>query len=267
MIPEIIESYPTEMHRDAAHKTVAYFRKSKGVDAILLVNSCAREKATKDSCLDIAVLVDSEAHQDKGRDLENKWQVYCRNESFFQEFRRSGKFTEVHAYVFDGAYSEDCVEWEGGPDPFEIEIGNTLAYSFPLYVGSERLDHLKKKWLPYYSEEVRTRRLNMIERYFFNHLDRISPYVERSLYFQANKRLHWAFEKFLQNLFIAKQVYPLCYDKWIEEQIVKFLELPELFEKLPKLFEITNFQSRELITKGHFLKDLYNNYVTDFILH
>ena len=263
MKPEIVEFYPTEMHRDASQKTVAYFRESKGVEAILLVNSCARGKATKDSCLDIAVLVDPKTHKNRGNDLENKWQAYWRNESFFQKFRHSGKFSEIHAYVFDGVYSEDCFEWEGGPDPFEIEIGNTLAYSFPLHVNSERLDNLKKKWLPYYSEEVRTRRLKMIERYFFDHIDRIGPYVERGLYFQAFKRLHWAFEKLLQNLFIAKLVYPLCYDKWIEEQIVEFLELPEFFRKLPNLFEIANFQSHELVTKGSKLKELYKEYIIE----
>ena len=49
-------SYPTDAHARAADAIVEFFATRAETDAVLLVNSCARGKATRDSCLDIAVL-------------------------------------------------------------------------------------------------------------------------------------------------------------------------------------------------------------------
>ncbi len=53
--------YPTPQHALAADRIVAFFAGREGVDAVLLTNSCARGKATRDSCLDIFVLAAAEA--------------------------------------------------------------------------------------------------------------------------------------------------------------------------------------------------------------
>jgi hypothetical protein len=80
--------------------------------------------------------------------------------------------------------------------------------------------------------------------------------VERELYFQSFARLHWAFDLFLQALFIARRTYPIADNKWIREQVVEILGLPELYEKLPGLFEIQRFESAELAEKADELRQL-----------
>lgn len=49
-------SYPTQEHQRAAEVITDFFVSNYKIDAVLLVNSCARGKATRDSCLDIIML-------------------------------------------------------------------------------------------------------------------------------------------------------------------------------------------------------------------
>jgi len=49
-------AYPTPEHQTAANTITDFFVSNFKIDAVLLVNSCARGKATRDSCLDIVVL-------------------------------------------------------------------------------------------------------------------------------------------------------------------------------------------------------------------
>ena len=49
-------AYPTAQHSDAASVITAFFAHNYDIESVLLLNSCARGKATRDSCLDIAVL-------------------------------------------------------------------------------------------------------------------------------------------------------------------------------------------------------------------
>ena len=48
---------PTVLHQRAADAIVAFFHTQPHVDAVLLVNSCARGTATPESDLDVAVRV------------------------------------------------------------------------------------------------------------------------------------------------------------------------------------------------------------------
>ena len=50
-------TYPSDAHEAAAEAIVAFWTANDVVEAVLLVNSCARGKATADSCLDMNVLV------------------------------------------------------------------------------------------------------------------------------------------------------------------------------------------------------------------
>ena len=56
-------SYPTSEHEAAAAAIVEFVTTNYCVDAVLLVNSCARGKATQDSCLDIIALARPELLQ------------------------------------------------------------------------------------------------------------------------------------------------------------------------------------------------------------
>jgi predicted nucleotidyltransferase len=65
--------YPTPEHKAAAKAIVDFVTTNYRVDAVLLVNSCARGKATRDSCLDISVLARPESRQSQLDVLEADW--------------------------------------------------------------------------------------------------------------------------------------------------------------------------------------------------
>jgi hypothetical protein len=74
-------------------------------------------------------------------------------------------------------------------------------------------------------------------------------------------RLYRAFRGFLQGLHVSRRVYPIAYDKWIREQVVEILGLPELYARLPRLFEVQRFESDELAGKAEELQRLLEAYV------
>ena len=100
----------------------------------------------------------------------------------------------------------------------------------------------------------------MVRRYCLNNLQHIPTYVERGLYFQSFDRLYNAYREFLQALFIARRTYPIAYNKWIREQIVDILGLPQLYPQLTHLFEIKRFESDELAQKGQEVERLLAEY-------
>ena len=171
-----------------------------------------------------------------------------------------GKYSVVHPVFFDGMFAPEERDEAAGPDGFELGIGNFLAYSVPLWEGNDRLDRLRAEWLPYYKDDLRKQRLNMVREYCINNLHHIPLYVERGLYFQAFDRLYNAYQEFLQALFITRRTYPIAYNKWIKEQVVEILDLPELYAQLVSLFEIQNFESDELTSKAKQAEDLLDQY-------
>jgi hypothetical protein len=96
-----------------------------------------------------------------------------------------------------------------------------------------------------------------------HYLAHIPLYVERGLYFQSFSRLWAAFQMFLQALFISRRTYPIAYDKWIREQVVDILGLPELYAHLPHLFEIGHFESAELVEKANSLQRLLDAWIPE----
>ncbi len=250
--------YPTSAHEQAATAIVAFFAAREETDTVLLVNSCARGKATRDSCLDVQVLVP------EGTDaaaLEAVWQRRYETDPPFAALRGVGAFSVVHLDISDGTLDPVPHPDDEYPDDFELRIGNALVYALPLWERGDRLARLRRQWLPYYDEGRRQERLAAVRWCCQHALEHIPPYVERGLYFQAFARLWGAFQMFLQALFIARRTYPIAYDKWIHEQVVEILGLPELYERLPHLFEIGRFESAELVDKAQDLQRLLDAYV------
>ena len=60
---------------------------------------------------------------------------------------------------------------------------------------------------------------------------------------------------------MSRRTYPIAYNKWIREQVAEVLELPELYEQLPPLFELDRFESRALERKAQQLQALVEEYV------
>jgi len=254
--------FPTQIHRQAAEAIVAFFQPRPGVDAVLLVNSCARGVATPESDLDIAVLVDPALPITDRQDLEQQWQRLSATEAVFQRLRAAGQFTGVHLDLFDGQFVPETWDDGGGPDGFELGIGNQIAYSQPLWQGSMAFRDLRAVWLPYYDESSQQQRLTMVRNACHYDLDHVPFYVARGLYFQAFDRLYKALQEFLQALCIAQRTYPIAYNKWLRELVEARLGLPELYAQLPPILEIRRLESDDVTRKAADLRGLLERWTT-----
>ena len=253
-------TYPTPEHQTAAETIVDHFVSNYKIDAVLLVNSCARGKATRDSCLDVVVLAKPDASRSPLNIMEADWEKFEKANPDIKALYKVGKYSVVHPGFTDGVFVPSEQDEAAGPDDFEVEVGNFLAYSVPLWQDSDYFSQLKGQWLPYYDEQLRQQRLDRVRWYCLNNLHHIPLYVERGLYFQSFDRLYNAYREFLQALFIARRTYPIAYDKWIREQVEEILGLPELYEQLSHLFEIKKFESSELADKAKEVEQLLEKY-------
>jgi hypothetical protein len=257
---QLSEAYPTVEHANAARDIVGLFSNNHPIDAILLTNSCARGQATRDSCLDMVVLVNNETLRVQRAALEQEWQEFRKNSPVIRTLLEVGQYSDVHLDFIDGVFAPADQEEGGGQDPFELEIGNYLVYGLPLWQSGDYLSGLKRKWLPFYDDELRMHRLRMVRRNCLNNLQHIPLYVKRGLYFQSFDRLYNAHRELLQAVFISHRTYPLAYNKWIRDQVEQILGLPQLYEVLSHLFEIKSFESSELDEKAKEVEKLLDEY-------
>jgi hypothetical protein len=252
--------FPTPEHQAAAEEIVEFFADRYDIDAVLLVNSCARSRATRDSCLDMIVLARPEALRRQQPEMERGWEELNGTSPTIAALRGVGRYSVVHLDFSDGVFAPYEREEASGPDDFELWIGNFVAYSAPLWQGTDYFVQLRRQWLPFYDEALRNSRLEMVRRHCLNNLHHIPLSVERGLYFQAFDRLYNAFREFLQALFIARRTYPIAYNKWIREQVVEILGLPELYAELPRLLEIASLESSDTARKAQQLERLLEEY-------
>lgn len=252
--------YPTPEHQMAAEVITEFFVSNYRIDAVLLVNSCARGKATRDSCLDMVILAKPEESRSSLQALEAGWEELEKSSDVIRSLYKVGKYSAVHPGFVDGIFVPSEQDEAAGPDDFELQLGNFLAYSVPLWQGSDYFATLQEQWLPYYNEELRQHRLERVRWFCLNNLHHIPLYIERGLYFQSFDRLYNAYQEFLQALFIARRAYPIAYNKWIREQVEEILGMPELYAQLTHLFEIRHFESREIADKAQELEQLLEEY-------
>ena len=248
--------FPTELHRETAELAGDFFSSHRQVDTILVVNSCARGQAVAGSDLDMAVLIGPTAASEEARSLTTLWQEFIETQPLIGRFRSSGRFAQVHLDVFDGRMVPTVWDDGGGPDSFEVEIGNRLAYASPLHQAGPYFRKLQSQWLPYYGDELRRSRLAMAREACARDLEAIPLLLNRGLCFQAFDRLYKAFQEFLQALFVARRRYPLAYNKWIREQVADWLELPTLYRELPSIISVRNIESSEVGEKADALRNL-----------
>jgi len=254
-----ISKFPTALHQETAEIIGDYFLAIPGIDTILVVNSCARGQAVPESDLDFAILIKPDTNRDEKIQIENSWQLYAQTQPVILKYKKSNQFAHIHLDIIDGHYAAQD-PGNGEPiDYFEVEIGNQICYSAPLgKAGSYFLD-LQKRWLPYYSEDLRLERFKKIIDACHYDLDHIPFFIARKLYFQAFDTLYNAFQKYLQALFIGHKTYPIAYNKWIREQVVNWLKKPVLYPKLSPILSVTNFESNEVNNKAGLLRELLNN--------
>jgi len=73
---EFSANYPTIEHEKAATTVVNFFSNYPGVEAVLLIGSCTRGKASRESCLDFLVLVAPEALMTEKTAIEQQWKSF-----------------------------------------------------------------------------------------------------------------------------------------------------------------------------------------------
>ena len=254
-----IPAFPTTLHQETAELVRDYFLAVPSVDTVLVVNSCARGKAVPESDLDFAILTKPDTSRNEIILIENTWWVYAETHPVLVKYKKSNQFAHVHLDVIDGNYTANKIE-KGEPiDYFEVEIGNQICYSAPLDNAGSYFLELQKKWLPYYSEDLRLQRYIKAKEACLYDLDHIPFFIARELYFQAFYTLCKAFQKYLQALFIANKTYPLAYNKWVKEQVVRWLKKPDLYPKLPPIISVSNIESNEINGKAELLRELLEN--------
>jgi predicted nucleotidyltransferase len=253
--------FPTPLHEQAAQVACNFFQPHASVDSILVVNSCARGQAVPDSDLDMAVLVLLNTTEQEANRLEASWQQELATNDILRRFCMSGSHAHVHLDVIRGEYSPQIWDEGGGPDWFEVQIGNQLAYAAPMHAAGPYYRQLQSAWLPYYDANLRFQRLGMVCAACSYDLEHVPFFVERGLYFQAFDRLYKAFQEFLQALFIAHRVYPLAYNKWIRMQVEEWLGLSDLYRALPGVISVKNIEGGELIDKANNLQNLLGRWV------
>jgi Nucleotidyltransferase domain len=253
-----IPTFPTTLHQDTALFVRDYFLSISKTDTVLVVNSCARGQATPESDLDFAILVKPGTTRDQIKIMENDWQTYSKTHPTVLKYKQSNSFAHLHLDIIDGNYIPAIIELGEPLDHFEIEIGNQICYAAPMDLQGAHFEQLQKKWLPYYNEELRFQRLIMTRNACNYDLDHIPFFIKRSLYFQAFDILCKAFREYLQTLFITNRTYPIAYNKWIKEQIIKWLCKPSLYPKLSPILSVSNIESDEINEKAIMLRELLN---------
>lgn len=124
--------FPTELHKQATEIVRDFFLEQKNVDTILLANSLARGKATPESDIDIAILIKQTTSNSEITELENIWQDFLNTDQTLNQFKKLGRFAQIHLDIIDGVFEPAIWEDGGEIDFFEVEIGNRLLYSVPL---------------------------------------------------------------------------------------------------------------------------------------
>lgn len=252
--------FPTELHKHAIEIIKGYFVEQQNIDTILLVNSLARGKGVPESDIDIAVLASQAVPDTEIAQLNNIWLGFLNADSTLNQYKNSNRFAQIHLDIIDGIFEPAIWEDGGGIDFFEVEIGNRLLYSLPLAGEGEHFKKLKLKWLPYYDATLQTERLKLSKLACLYELDHIPVLVKRGLHFHAFDRLYLAFQKFLQTLFIKHKTYPIAYNKWIKEQVVEILNLPELYNELTNIISVNKIESDEVIRKAEGLNKFLQEY-------
>lgn len=228
--------YPSDTHRAAAESVVDFCAADSSTQAVLLVGSCARGVASPESCVDITVLVAPGDLSVNGTNVLARFEDFVARDPACVALSEAVPWSGIDLDVCTGLFEPPTHSWTSGPDAYELEIGNTLAWVHPMLLRGDRFECLQDAYLPYYDDAQRRCRLEMVLTFAHNSLDHVVPYARRGLHFQAFTRLWHATGEYLQALFIQRRIYPIAYDKWIREQLVEVLDAPRLYEELSGLF-------------------------------
>jgi hypothetical protein len=250
--------FSNNVYARAAESATEFLASCDEVDAVMLVGSSARRSDAND--LDISALV---ASSEAVNEVEARFAQFAHGRPEFEALSALGPFVEIDFHALSGEFAPGPRGWTSGPDAFELDIGNEVAHSLPLWERNNRLSQLRNHWLPFYNNELRAVRLKDARMYVVNDLEHVPLMIKRDEPFHAFHRLYLAFQGFLQALFITRRTYPIAYDKWIREQVEDLLGLPELYQELPAIIGVRDLDLAELMRSTDRLKQLLEEETTD----
>lgn len=251
--------FPTKTHQEGFEKAVEFLKKKREVLAISLGGSVARGQGAYDSDLDVNFYVQNWGKVDGVKKEYEKF--YSRHLRPLLKRKDVGGFFDITINERHLNPGPQPRHWTSGPDEFEVEVGNSFAYVILIDERNNTFSKAVKKFIPYYSESLRKKRLKEAVKYGLNNIAHLEPFARRKLYDQIYKRLYDARKEFLQALFISKRKYPLDYDKWVKYELEEILGMPEVYKKLVPLYELKKFESNEMVRKGENLKELFHTYI------
>lgn len=257
--------FPTQSHKIALEETVNFFKKKKEVSAITLVGSVLRNQGSYNADIDVDIFVPDKDIEHK---LTNEFLPF--KDKVVERLRKrgdTGKFFDIgfHVLTLPDDLAVPTRSWISGPDYYEIIIAHFFVYCRLMFEQNKLYAKTRKKYIPYYSEKLRKKRLEETLKFCLNNIQHVEPYARRGLHIQALKRIRHATEEFIQALFISKKVYPLDYDKWVKYELEKILKLPDLYRELISIYELKKMNNENLIIAGRKLEKLIHKYISKTI--
>lgn len=142
-------------------------------------------------------------------------------------------------------------------DSIDMIIGALYQHGQPLFGTIPEKDRVEKEFLPFYSDSIRRKRLDILGK-------RISGYIKRVEYLTETKdpdildHLYKTRNHFIKWLFMYKRKYPVCLHKHLKYQFDDILQLKQEEQKILFFNKNQNIyqSSKEFIdlTKRYFIE-------------
>ena len=195
--------FPTKTHQEGFEKAVQFLKNNRSVLAISLGGSVAREQGAYDSDLDINFYVRDWNRVDRVKKEYKKF--YSHHLKPLLKRKDVGGFFDITINERHLNPGPQPRHWTSGPDDFEINVGQSFVYVVLIDERKRAFSKAARKFLPYYSESLRKKRLKEAVKFGLNNITHLKPFARRKLYDQLYKRLYDARKEFLQALFISKK--------------------------------------------------------------
>lgn len=220
-------------------------------------NKCCSGKSDIDICIHLDKKYQEEIDElitTIENELSNISSIFLVKPRFIKDFKdaRIETFIIINNITFDLTFSFDyqyvgTSPYEVVRDNFEVHIGSIYVYGVNIYGKRPNED----KYLPYYNENLRKKRLHSLIEYIYSKIDKISNirvnqarYDELTVMYKTRKVL-------LQYVFIQKRKYPWSLEKDIEMQLREILKVNDKELKRLLIFPIsfTIYEFMEFVRK------------------
>lgn len=259
--------FPHQSYKTILTSFVDYFKGYPGVYAIALTGSLARGKAVRGSCIDLFVFLSTKHLKSLASTISSRIEAYSRlgGQIAYYEGDVEGGIelgdVRVDVGFTDGNFNyKHENSFDITRDEFETTVGNLLVYSIVLYQKGKQFQLLKQKYLPFYDDALREIRLKRTAQEFDYKMWKTRWLAERKEYFAALDALLEAQRIFIQHLFIKERKYPIDYVKWLREQCLQILAMPELYQELIRIADRIELTKNGIFEKSHLLEKLFMHY-------